>query len=79
MCNGTKCSLHSSEMGMSIQYHMMLFFQFTLLQTLLNIQKKIIRLMTFRSYLEHTEPLFKELNILDIFKTNDNLTAIFMF
>ena len=25
-------------------------------QKLLNVQKKIIRLMTFKSYLEHTEP-----------------------
>lgn len=49
------------------------------LQKLLNIQKKIIRLMTFKSYFEHTEPLFKELSILNIFKINDNLTAIFMF
>ena len=31
--------------------------------------------MTFKSYLEHTEPIFKELGILDIFKINDYLTA----
>ncbi len=49
------------------------------LQKLLNIQKKIIRLMSFKSYLEHTEPLFKELSILDIFKINHNAIAIFMF
>ncbi len=35
--------------------------------------------MTFKSYLEHTEPIFKELGILDIFKINDYLTAMFMF
>ena len=35
--------------------------------------------MTFKSYLEHTEPMFKELGIFDIFQINDNLTAIFMF
>jgi hypothetical protein len=29
--------------------------------------------------MEHTEPIFKELNILDIFKINDYLTAMFMF
>jgi hypothetical protein len=45
----------------------------------MNIQKKIVRLMTFKSYLEHTEPIFKELGILDIFKINYYLTAMFMF
>jgi hypothetical protein len=45
----------------------------------MNIQKKIVRLMTFKSYLEHTEPIFRELGILDIFKINDYLTAMFMF
>ena len=35
--------------------------------------------MTFKSYLEHTERMFKELGILNIFQINDNLTAIFMF
>ena len=45
----------------------------------MNIQKKIVRLMTFKSYLEHSEPIFKDLNILDIFKINDYLTALFMF
>ena len=35
--------------------------------------------MTFKSYLEHIEPIFKELNILNIFQINDSLTAMFMF
>jgi hypothetical protein len=36
--------------------------------------------MTFKYYLEHSEPIFKDLNILDnIFKVNDYLTALFMF
>jgi hypothetical protein len=34
--------------------------------------QKIIRLITFKSYLEHTEPLFFELKILNIFKINVN-------
>ena len=51
----------------------------TRIKKLLNVQKKIIRLMTFKSYLEHTEPMFKELGILNIFRINDNLTATFMF
>jgi hypothetical protein len=32
----------------------------------------MIRLITFKSYLEHTEPLFFELKILNIFKINVN-------
>ena len=48
-------------------------------QRLWKVQEKIIRLMTFKSYLEHTEPIFKELGILNIFQINDNLTAMFMF
>ena len=48
-------------------------------QKLWNVQKKITRLMTFKSYLEHTEPIFKELSILNIFQINDSLTAMFMF
>jgi hypothetical protein len=37
--------------------------------------------MTFKSYLEHTEAIFKELHrpILDIFKLINNYTALFMF
>jgi hypothetical protein len=35
--------------------------------------------MTFKSYLEHTEAIFKELHIPDIFKINNYLTALFMF
>ena len=51
----------------------------TRVQKLLNVQKKIIRLTTFKSYLEHTKPMFTELSIFNIFQINDNLTAIFMF
>ena len=35
--------------------------------------------MTFKSYLEHTEAIFKELHIFDIFKINNYLTALLMF
>jgi hypothetical protein len=51
----------------------------TRIQKILNIQNKIVRLITFRSYSEHTEPIFKELRILDIFKINHYLTALFMY
>ena len=45
----------------------------------MNMQKKIVGLMTCKSYVEHTEMIFKELGILDIFKINGYLTAVFMF
>ena len=45
----------------------------------MNIQKKIVRLMTFKSYLEHTEPIFCDLKILNIYKINDYLTSLFLF
>ena len=49
------------------------------IQKSINIKKKSVRLMTFKSYLEHSEPIFKELKILDIYKINDYLTSLFMF
>ena len=36
----------------------------THIDPLIKLQKKIIRIITFSPYLAHTEPLFKELNIL---------------
>ena len=44
----------------------------------MKIQKKIVRLMTFKSYFEHTEPVFQEQQILNICKVNDYLTSLFM-
>ena len=49
------------------------------LQKLMSVQKKIVRLITFKSYSEHTEPLFKKLNLLNIYKINDYLTSLFIF
>ena len=46
---------------------------------LINIQKKVIRIMTFKSYSEHTEQIFRDLEILNIEEINDYLTSIFMF
>ena len=34
--------------------------------------------MTFKSYLEHTEPIFCYLKILNIYKINDYLTSLFI-
>ena len=49
------------------------------IQKLINIQKKIVRLMTFSSHLDHTEKIFQQLNILNLSKLNDYLTSLFMF
>ena len=35
--------------------------------------------MTFNSYLEHSEPIFKDLEILNISKINNYLTSLFMY
>ena len=51
----------------------------TRIQKILNVQKKIVRLMMFKSYSEHTKLIFQKLSFLDIFKLNDYLTALFMF
>ena len=44
----------------------------------MKIHKKIVRLMTFKSYFEHTEPIFQEQQILNLYKINDYLTSLFM-
>ncbi len=46
------------------------------IQKLVNIQKKIVRLMTFKSYSDHTEPIFNDLKILNLYKLNEYLTCI---
>ena len=49
------------------------------IQKLVNVQKKIVRLMTFKSYLDHSEPIFNDLQILNLNKIIYYLTSIFMF
>ena len=49
------------------------------IQKSMKIKKKIVRLMTFKSYFEHTEPIFQELQILNIYKVNDYLGATSIF
>jgi hypothetical protein len=51
----------------------------TRIQKVMNVQKKIIRLMTFKSYSEHSETIFKNLKILNIYQVNDFLISLFMF
>ena len=49
------------------------------IKKLVNIQKKIVRLMTFKSYLDYSEPIFNGLKILNLFETNYYLTSMLMF
>ena len=49
------------------------------MQKLVNIQKKVVRLMTFKSYSEHTEPIFNDLKILNLSKLNEYIISSFMF
>jgi hypothetical protein len=52
----------------------------TRLQKLLKTQKKIVRrLMCFKSYTDHSEPLFFNLKIVNIYKINDHLCSLFMY
>ena len=41
--------------------------------------EKIVRLISFKSYFEHYNPLFHNLKILNIFKINDYLCSLFMY
>lgn len=51
----------------------------TKLIPILNIQKKILRLLTFSPYREHSKPLFDKYKILNIYQINDFLIGQFMF
>ena len=49
------------------------------LQPIRRLQKKIIRIITFSKYTDHTSPLFKELAILPLDDINNETIALFMF
>ena len=51
----------------------------TRLKKLFNIQKKIVRLICFKLYTDHSEPLFFNLKILNVYKINDYLCSLFMY
>ena len=51
----------------------------TRLQKLLNVQKKIVRLISFKSFMEHSKPLFLDMKILNIYQINDYLCSLFMY
>ena len=40
--------------------------------------KKIVRLINFKSYMDHSEPSFKYLKMLNIYQINDYLCSLFM-
>ena len=49
------------------------------LNPLVKLQKKFLRIITFSSYLEHTEPLFQNLEILNFQKLVIHRIAMLMF
>ena len=50
----------------------------TFLSRIVVIQKRIIRIISFKSFNHHSAPLFYELTILDVFKQYRIMIAIFM-
>ena len=50
----------------------------THLLPLIRLQKKIVRIITHSSFLEHTNPLFKEFSILKLFDLNKTYIASYM-
>jgi hypothetical protein len=55
------------------------FSETTNLEKLLKIQKKYCRLITFSDFREHSNPLFTNLNILNIYNINKLQIAIYMY
>ena len=49
------------------------------LDPLIKIQKKIVRIITFSPYLCHTDPIFKDLNLLPISKLVTQRIGLLMF
>ncbi len=49
------------------------------LDKLAKLQKRAVRIITKSAYLEHTEPIFKRLKILNLAQINILLTALFMY
>ena len=49
------------------------------LEPFVKLQKKCLRIITFSSYLEHTEPLFQKLGILNFQKLVIHRIAMLMF
>ena len=49
------------------------------LDPLIKLQKKIIRIILFAGYKDHTPPILKKLSILPFHQINEEKTALFMF
>ena len=51
------------------------------LDPLIKVQKKIVRIITFSPYLCHTDPIFKDLNLLPISKlvTQVSFTGVYIW
>ena len=49
------------------------------LDPLIKLQKKIVRIISFAGYKDHTLPIFKKLSILTFHQINEEKTALFMF
>ena len=49
------------------------------LDPLIKLQKKIIRIISFAGYKDHTPPIFNKLSILPFDQINEEKTALFMF
>ena len=49
------------------------------LDPLIKVQKKIVRVITFSPYLSHTDPIFKDLNILPFSKLVTQSIGVLMF
>ena len=51
----------------------------TKLKCLYLLQKRIVRIITLSHYQAHSRPLFKQLNILDVYQLNEYMCAILIF
>ena len=49
------------------------------LDPLIKVQKKIVRIITFSPYLSHTDPIFRDLNILPFFELVTQRNGVLMF
>ena len=50
-----------------------------LMESLFKLQKRAVRLIVSAKYLAHTEPIFKELHVLPLFKLHQFAIVLFMF
>ena len=51
----------------------------TLLDPIFRLQKKFVRLITFTDFNAHSEPLFNQLNVLNIFQLSKFSSCIFVY